>query len=320
MDMKRERFAAALVAAVMVLGCIGCSSNKNKDSSKAAKKNKDKSSSSSSVANNGGDELVTGDQSEVTLTAADGKYIMQAYDLLQSGQYSMRLVYTDPAGNETEIYRVVDGEDYYELQTNEIGSSGCVCVGGSAYDFDNVCGIYRKRTAGRPESLIETVVEQGLPATDTNIDPDDMRMYEVEEYTYTGGTYITVMDFYFDRETGLPVKYETMYKVEEENGDEGMTEVRTIKEIIFGSGGELVATDGETRELDRTVFDTSFLSVLVDFDSMTPEQRLGYCQAIFVTAGVTVDELISAAITEDKLKYISYEEFTSLVYTYGYDL
>lgn len=316
--MKRDKIAAVFAAAVLALGCVGCSSEKKKDSSKAAKKNKN--SSSLAAEDGGADKLLTDGQTEATRTALDGKFIMQAYDLLQSEQYSMRLVYTDPSGNETEIYRVVDGSDYYELQTNEIGSSGCVCAGGNAYDFDNVCGIYRKRTSGRPESLIETVVEQALPATDTNIDPDAARKYEVEEYTYTGGTYITVMDFYFDRETGLPAKYETRYKVEEENGDEGMTETRTIKEIIFRSGDGLIATDGETRELDRTVFDTAFLSGLADFDSMTPEQRLGYCQAIFVTAGVSAEELLSVGMTEEKLKYISYEEFTSLVYTYGYDL
>ena len=316
--MKRESIAAVLAAAVLALGCVGCSSQKNKDSSKAAKNKKN--SSASSAEESSADELVTDEQSEFTLTAQDGRFITQAYDLLQSEQYSIRLVYTDPMGNETDIYRVADGSDYYELQTNDIGSSGYICVDGNAYEFDNVCGIYRKRDSGRPESLIETVVEHALPATDTNIDPVEAGRYEVEEYTYTGGTYITVMDFYFDKETGLPVKYVTRYMVEEENGDEGMTETRTIKEIIFRSGDELIATDGESRELDRSVFDTSFLSGLVDFDSMTPEQRLGYCQAIFVTAGVSAEELTAAEMTDEKLKYIAYEDFTSLVYTYGYDL
>ncbi|MBQ8965522.1 hypothetical protein [Ruminococcus sp.] len=319
--MKANRLAAVLAAAVLVLGCTACGSKKdNKDSKKTAdKKNKD---TSSAVVNDDDsiDETVTDEQTESALTAVDGQFIMQAYDVLQSGQYSVKLTYTDPSGLKTDIYRVVDGSDYYELQKNEIGESGCICVNGTAYDFDNVCGIYRKRTSGKPESIIETVVEQKLPATDTHIDPNEAAEYEVEEYTYTGGTYITVMDFYFDKVTGLPAKYTTRYMVEEENGDEGMTETRTIKEILYGADGDLIATDGETHELDRDVFDTAFLSKLADFDAMTPEQKLGYCQAIFVTAEVTQEELDKAGMTEDKLRNISYEDFTSLVYTYGYDV
>lgn len=316
--MKRERIVAALAAAALMLGCVGCGSGKKKDSSKAA--NKDKNSSTAYEYDEViPDGSVTDEQSSAQ-TALSGRYIMQAYELMQSGHYSVRLVYTDPYGNETEIYRVMDGSNYYELQTGDIGSSGCICVNGIAYDFDNVCGIYSKRTSGRPESLIESVVKQALPATDTNIDPDEAHRYEVEEYTYTGVTYITVMDFYFDKETGVPVKYVTRYMVEEENGDEGMTEIRNIKEIIFESEDGLIATDGESRELDMTVFDTGFLSGLADFDSMTPEQKLGYCQAIFVKAGVSAEELADAEMTDEKLKYISYKDFTSLVYAYGYDL
>ena len=244
---------------------------------------------------------------------------MQAYDILTSQRYSMRLVYTDNYGFDTEIYRVVDGNNYYELQKGKNSECGCICVTGNAYDFDLVCGIYHKRTAGKPESVIVSVVEQDLPATETGIDPADAEKYEVEEYTYTGSTYITVMDFYFDRTTGMPVKYTTKYMVERENGDEGMTETRNVKELIYQSGDELIATDGEMREFDESVFDTSFISKLVDFDSMTPEQKLGFCQGIFVTAGVTADELNTAGMNEEKLRKISYEDLTTLVYTYGFD-
>lgn len=309
--MDRKKLAACLAVGVMIVGCVACSAGKKKDSSKAAENSSAQSEDSSR--NKAGD-------TEAALTAKDGQLITRAYDLLQSEQYSIRLVHTDPFGRETEIYRVVDGDDYYELQTTETGSSGCICVGGNAYDFDNVCGVYSKRTSGRPESLIETVVEQALPATDTNIAHDDAALYEVEEYTYTGGTYITVMDFYFDKETGMPVKYVTRYMVEEENGDEGMTEVRTIKEILFGSGNELVATDGESRELDKNVFDTAFLSELTDLDGMTAEQRLSFCRTLFMETGVSGEELAAEGMTDEMLKYISYEDLTLLVYTYGSDL
>ena len=310
-----------MTAAALVLCCASCGDKTNKDSSKAADKKKNITSSAVEESSAVDAQTTSGEDSgEPALTAVDGQFIMQAYDMLQSSQYVLRLTYTDPEGFDTDIYRVVDGDDYYEVQTNEIGESGCISVNGEAYDFDNVCGIYRRRTQGKPETLIETVVEERLPATDTNVDPNEAADLEVEEYTYTGGTYITVMDFYFDKVTGVPVRYTTRYMVEQENGDEGMTETRTVKEIMYGAGGELTATDGESHELDRTVFDTSFISKLADFDGMSPEQKLGYCQAIFVTANVTADELTEAGFDEEKLKKISYEELTSLVYTYGYDL
>ena len=320
--MKAYRSAAVLTAAALVLCCASCGDKKNKDSSKSAENNKIMTSSAAEESSkSSNDESATDgeDNAEPALTAVDGQFIMQAYDMFQSSQYSLRLTYTDPDGIETDIYRVVDGDDYYEVQTGDIGTNGCISVNGEAYDFDSVCGIFRKRTQGKPETLIETVVEQRLPATDTNIDPNEAAVYEAEEYTYTGGTYITVMDFYFDKQTGLPVKYTTRYMVEEENGDEGMTETRLVRDIMYGAGGELTASDGETHELDRTVFDTAFIKDLVDFDSMTAEQKLGYCQAIFVTANVTADELAEAGFGDDKLRNISYEDFTSLVYTYGYD-
>ena len=313
--MNTRKFAALLTAAALMMCCAGCGSKKNKDKKKTVK-SKDPVVVTTADEEIPEDVITTSEMTEPAPTAADGKYITKAYELLQSGHYSVRLTYTDPSGHDTEIYRLVNGADYYEIQKNEIGESGCICVSGYAYDFDNVCGIFRKRNSGRPESLIESVVEQKLPATDTNIDPNEAELYEAEEYTYTGGTYITVIDFYFDKTTGLPVKYITKYMVEEENGDEGMTETRTVKEICVDEGGELHTSDGETVEKDSSLFDLSFLSQLADFDSMTPEQKLGYCQAIFVTAGVTADELNDAQITDERLKYISYEDFTSLVYTF----
>ncbi|SEL25661.1 hypothetical protein [Ruminococcus albus] len=310
--MKIYKLAAVLTAAVLAFSCTACS-QKNSKKSKSAKKHK----TSSIVGNeSAADEIVTDGEAD-SVTSQDGVHIKQAYDLLKSDQYRIKLTYTDASGNETEITRLKDGDNYYELQTNEIGTSGFITVDGTSYDFDNVCGIYRKKNSAVPVSVIETVVEQDLPATDTHINAEDAKIYDVEEYTYTGGSYITVMDFYFDKETGLPAKYTTTYMVEAVNGDEGMTETRTINEISYGSEDELLTTDGQTKTVDKSVFDLSFLSGLVDFGVMTPEQKLGYCQAIFVTSGVSAEELSSAAMNDEKLKNISYEELTSLVYTYG---
>ena len=310
--MKIYKLAAVLTAVALAFSCAACSQKKSKKS-KSAKKN---NTSSTAADESAQDEIVTDGEVD-SVTSQDGVHIRQAYDLLKSDQYRIKLTYTDASGNETEILRIKDGENYYELQTNDIGTSGFITVDGTSYDFDNVCGIYRKRNSATPVSLIETVVDQDLPATDTHINAEDAKIYDVEEYTYTANSYITVMDFYFDKETGLPAKYTTTYMVEAVNGDEGMKESRTIQEITYGSDDEMLTTDGQTTAVDKSVFDLSFLSGLVDFGVMTPEQKLGYCQAIFVTSGVSADELTSAAMNDEKLKNISYEELTSLVYTYG---
>lgn len=259
------------------------------------------------------DDNVTDDMTEPIPTSLDGEYIMKAYKLLKSERYSVKITYTDPDGFMTDIYRVVDGDNYYEQRTNSLGESGSICIGENSYDYDKLCGIYRRRDEGRPESLIETVIDQALPATDINKDPNESAKYAVEEYTYTGDTYITVMDFYFDKVTGLPVKYTTRYVVEEENGDEGMTEIRTINEIIAEDSDSAV-TDGETAEIDRSVFDTSFIDKLTDFDRLGSEQKLSYCRTLFARVGVTQEQLDELDIDDDRIKGISYDELTALVY------
>ncbi|MBR1864042.1 MAG: hypothetical protein IJ806_08155 [Ruminococcus sp.] len=339
--MKMGRTAACLCAAVLVCGLAGCKGSEDKD------KNKNSLNDSSAVIS----ETVTQEpqpQVQAVRTAKDGKYIMQAYQFLQSETYSIKIGYTDHRGNNESIYRVVDGGNYYQLERNDIGCGGSIFLDGSGYDFDLVCGVYKENRSKRPESLIESVVEQDLPATSTHIDPIDAQKYAVEEYTYTGGTFITVMDFYFDRDCGLPVKYVTHYMVEEENGDESREEVRYIRDIypkaFFGlpedavidaqpTGGEDISTDGEdffdmdittdsqdgSQDIDRSVFDISFLDKLMDFDDMTGEQKQGFCTAIFVTAGVSTEELTGAGFNDESLKNISFDDFVSLVYEYGYD-
>lgn len=305
--MRPHCFAAAVTAMVTALCLAGCGAH--------ASSGKGDDDSSSAFTQYTADDNITDDMTEPMPTSLDGEYIMKAYKLLKSDSYSLRLTYTDPDGFNTSVYRVVDGGNYHEMRKNSLGESGSICVGENSYDYDNLCGIYRRRTSGRPESLIESVIDQALPATNINIDPNESAKYAAEEYTYTGDTYITVMDFYFDKDTGMPVKYTTRYIVEEENGDEGMTETRVINEIISGSGGETTATDGETAETDRSVFDTSFIDKLTDFDSLDAEHKPGFCRTLFARVGVTPEELDKMDMDDDDtLRKLSYDDLTALVY------
>ena len=321
--MELLRCVAAVSAAALIVSCCSCSGSEEKSDTK-----KKKDISSSKVEKLTTDEQTTKeDKDEIpVLTASQCEHIMQLYNFMSREDYSIDMDMTDAEGKVTHIYRVVRGDDYYQLQTDNVGTKGSIRLDGVSYDFDNVCGIYRQTDKDELDSIAKAVVEQDLPATATHIDPNDAAVYDVEEYTYTGSTYIAVIDFCFDRKTGVPVKYTTTYTVE---GVDDRKEVRVINSLkpegCFSADG--VTSDGEdittdTQEhtgIDDSVFDLSFTTKLKDFGALSEEARMGYCQAIFVTAGVSSDELAGEDITDEKLKNISYEDFIYLVYTYGYD-
>lgn len=342
--MIRLKITAALCAALIAVMCAACSdsgSDKDVSSKNSAVSEADKSDGKDSSSDNDADSSVGGNE-DSSQTDYSNTLLGRTYDFLNSESYSLRIKYTDFEGKVTEIYKVSDGDNFYQLQTNDIGESGSIRVGEECYDFDLVCGIYRKSSAEKPDSIIESVIEENLPMTSTHISEEDAEMYDVEEYTYTGDTYITVMDFCFDKSTGALVKYTSTYSVE---GEDDVTETREFYDFIPAFEPiEVLSSDGDSslaaedssvtesslddnssesepviQEIDRSVFNTDFIQTLVDFNNMTEERRLGYCQAIFVTAGVSADELAQAEITDEKLKTISYEEFTSVVYLYGYN-
>ncbi|MBR1739888.1 MAG: hypothetical protein IJ737_06310 [Ruminococcus sp.] len=280
--------------------------------------------------------------SHLPSTAAEGRYINMLYSLLKSGEYELKMKYTDCTGEEIDILRVVDGSDFYQLRTDSTGSSGVVKKDGTCYDFDMLCGIYRENSTRGLDDLVQGIVDGQLPMTRTRIDPVLANVYDVEEYTYTGDTYITVMDFYFDRETGLPVRYVTTYS----NEDGDLVETRDFEYIAPGSYFASLDTSGDdsssepqeegpyskwlmpsedeqlsvpetSEEIDVSLIDSSFLWAMNDFDSMTDDARKSYCMSTFWNQGVTQQELFEAGFDEEQLKHISFERFTYIVYTYG---
>lgn len=342
--MIRLKITAAFCAALIAVTCTACSnsgSDKNNSSKKASSNKTDSSYTNDSSA----DKESSPNSKDSALDNNNDTLLGRFCDFLSGESYSFRMKYTDFDGKVTDVYRVCDGNDFYQLQTNDIGESGSIRVGEECYDFDLVCGIYRKSSNEKLDSIIESILDEDLPQTATHIDEEDAQLYNVEEYTYTGDTYITIMDFCFDKSTGALVKYTSTYSVE---GDDDITETREFYDFIPAfepaedsfsvtdsgmdssadiqdssqSGSQdssFMPETGNSEGIDRSIFDASFINTLVDFNNMTEERRLGYCQAIFVTAGVTAEELAQAEITDEKLKTVSYEEFTSLVYLYGYN-
>ncbi|MGN0594582.1 MAG: hypothetical protein ACI4I6_05445 [Hominimerdicola sp.] len=310
--MKTKKILACAVTLLMCFTAVSCSKS---DSESSSEKSAESSSSSVSENSSSAAESSSADSEESSQTDEDsstlsesaveteqGEHIKKVYDFFKNENYTLKMTVTDSEEKVTEITRVVRGEDFFQLQKNNIGESGMVRVEDKTYDFNKVCGIYQNVTTTSLDNMIESVVDEQLPMTNTHVNEQDLEKYDVEEYTYTGDTYITILDFCFDKETGDLVKYTVTYSVE---GEDDMTEVREIAEM--------------STEIDESVFNTDFTETLTDFSSLAEDQRLGYCQGVCNTAGVTTDEMYEFGIDTDKLKTISYDDFVSLVYTYGYN-
>ncbi len=290
-----KKFVSAVCA---VLICVGVSACSNKNSNSSAQSNPD-SVSSSTPASDSADSVSAPDESSVAETSHIGEYLQQTAQIL-SGDYTMEctLSGTDIDG-EVEITRVVRGDDVYQLQQESLGSNGMLLLDGVCYNFDNVCGIYSTADTTPEINIIEQVVELNLDQTETHIQ-DSSEDYAVEEYTYTGDTYITVLDFYFEKESGSLAKYTVTYSVE---GQDDVTETREINRL--------------DSSIDETVFNTDFTESLADFDGMSEDQRLGFCQGICGSYGISTDDMNEMGITTDNFKTIAYDRFFRLVYTYG---
>ena len=308
-----KRLTACAAALLMCLTAVSCSDSANS----SAPEKKDSSSTSSTVSKADSDVLSKTDSeskkessslsessssAESMVENVQGEHIKKVYEFFKKEQYTLKMTVTESDESVTELTRVVRGDDFYQLQKSKIGESGTVRVNKKTYDFNKVCGILRTSTANSLDNMITSVVDEKLPMTFTHINEDDQKKYDVEEDTYTGDTYITILDFCFDKETGDLVKYTATYSVE---GEDDITEIKEITEM--------------SDKIDESVFNTDFTESLTDFNSLTEDQRLGYCQGVCSTAGVSTDEMYKFGIDTDKLKTISYDDFVSLVYTYGYN-
>lgn len=294
MDIKK--ICAALCACVVCLCAVGCSKD-SKDSSSATE-----SKANVSTADSEKSEDSKGDESD-----ADSKVLNEQGELIKKtaaifdGDYTLKTTCTEADGSKQEVVRAKKGGNIYLKVTSDIGTSGFIYVDGAGYDYDNVTGVYHKSDVTELDGVLESIVKQNLPRTYGHINSDEADDFDIEEYTYTGDTYITAIDLYFDKSDGSLKKYTQTFTIE---GSDDTVSEYTVDEL---SG-----------DADDSLFDVSQATSLVDFDSMSEDQRLGYCQGILNKAGVTTDDLSAGGYQTDDLKTISYDSFVSLVYTYGY--
>lgn len=283
--MKKMYRSAAIAAALGMLLC-GCSKS-------------GASGSSADVSAASGP-----DESAVVITEADlgklGSRLRPIAELFSKRHYTMECTLTGTDISEPiRIKRIVNGADEYQLQTEKLGSHGCVTLDGVHYDFDYVCGMYRE-TNSRPElSMIEQIAANGLSVTKSRRSASEDG-YDIEEYVYTGETYITTMDFYFEKSDGRLVKYDTVYSVE---GKDDIIETRTVERL-----------DGN---IDESVFNAYFSDELADYENMSEDQRIGFCKGLIGSWGITAEEMSDMGVSSTGLKNIDYNTLFRLIYTYG---
>lgn len=294
-----------ILACVCVLGiCIsafGCSESGGGSEAGSSEVSEQTSSQQSDTSQTeSAESAADSGESSAAEVSHIGEYLKSTAEIYSQGSYTLECTLTSTAfDGEVQLTRVVRNDDVYQLQQESMGKHGAITLDGKSYDFDYVCGMYRE-TENKPDlNVIEEIISLNLDRTNTHEDSEE-NGYVIEEYTYTGDTYITVLDFYFDKETKALVKYTTTYSVE---GQDDIVETRTVKRL--------------DNNIDESVFNTDFTSYLADFDSMSEDQRLGFCQGLCGSLGISTDDMYKMNITTDQFKTIDYDTLFKLVYTYG---
>ncbi|MBR6101201.1 MAG: hypothetical protein IKP95_02140 [Ruminococcus sp.] len=230
-----------------------------------------------------------------------GEHLARVAELIGKGKYTLECTLTSTQfEGEIKIKRIVDGSSKYQLQTEKLGSHGSVAVGGKSYDFDYVCGMYRETSEFPELDVISRIRDQGLAPSLRSSDRIAGEDLDTEQYVYTGETFITTMDFYFDKDDGRLVRYTTRYSVE---GRDDILETRIITRL--------------DDSVDSTVFNAYFADELVDFDSMSEEERQGFCRGVCARWGITSEALFEMGVSAADLKTIDYDTLFRLVYSYG---
>lgn len=292
-----KKIAAVMCVAAVCTAFAGCSDKDKSVSSAAADSSADSSAESAADSTPQEDTLSGSGQEEMQNI---GEYLRGVADIYATKNYTLECTLSSTEfDGEVKITREVKGDNVYQIQHESMGDHGTLTLDGVTYDFDNVCGMYRTAESSPSLNVVEEIISLDLEQTDTHEPPAEDE-YVIEEYTYTGDTYITVMDFYFDKTDKHLVKYITTYSVE---GQDDITETRVIDRL------------DET--VDESVFNTDFTNRLVDFDSMSEDQRLGFCQGICASFGITAENMYEMNITTDKFRNIDYDTLFELVYTYG---
>ena len=194
-------------------------------------------------------------------------------------------------------------------QTTDYGDikSYVVCTGNTTYRYDDKTKAFSRKVGEINEdptgNLIVQTVKQSLEPTRTHIDSQEEKKYDAEEYTYTAGTYITVLDFYFDKTTGELKKYTVTYSIE---GKDNEVETREIEKMSTVSAD--VPAFNEKELTDKGY---------VHFEGFTEQKREEFCRQVMRDNKITNETLYNVGLTTYDLKTVSYIDFASAVIAAG---
>lgn len=311
--MTRIKKALCLMTAVTAFAAAGCSAKDGGSEKKpdTAKDSPQTDSDNASAEDNSADTQGSADSSSETEAISPVLEDYQSGELLAEtaeifgGDYTYQLnvTYSDAPDTVCKLLQVCSGDNFY-MSVKEKNSEGLPAdtvylrLGDTAYDIDNNIGAYSPAVTDRGLNLIANIIDMRLDRTATHI-PQDTEGYTVEEYTYTGNTYITVYDFYFDENRELK-KYTAAYTVE---GQDELVETAEVLKL--------------ERTADEKYFSEDIFDGLDDFTAMSEDERLAFCQALCGRFQISTDNMYEMNITTDALKRISFEEFSLLVYGYA---
>ena len=292
---KRSLVVITALCMMLVSGCSKSSSSQDDTSSSAAE-------SSSEAVKESGDPRAA-DSSETQSPKQEGlsDRIKKAAAFFDNEEYEY-VCKVNGTGIDATITLVKNKGMYRQTTDYGIGQAYVICDGSNTYCYDTLTKCFIKEV-GKIQTepagnIITETVKNELQRTSTHINAQDAKTYDAEEYTYTGGTYITVLDFYFDKTSGDLKKYTATYSVEGRDDD-----VET-REIVKMSTKDITALSFKERALREEY---------ADYNSLTQDKREELCKKIMTERKMTDDDLYNAGLTVYDLKNVSYEKFFTAV-------
>ena len=320
MNFLKKTACTAAAVSLCIVNLTACSGNEIKQGGSSAdskavtasESKADEKAEEESAAENAGSTADSDTDSE-SVSEKDktevGELLAAAAEIFGSDYtFSAKITYSDEPESYAECTQARRGGDIYMHNTQVYPDSldydiTSLYLDGTIYEADNNIGAYRvfgesEEVNADEMSVVLLVANYGLERTSTHI-PADTEGMTVEEYTYTGDTYMTIYDFYFD-ESGALKKYTTVYSVEGEDDIIQTTEVISLE-----------------AQADESLFDLNIFDGMKAFDELTEDERLGFCQQMCGKFSVTTDMMNEMSITTDDFKTIDLSRFSTLIQTYG---
>lgn len=293
-EMSFFRRTVIMLAVFVFILSAGCS---KKDSSSSAKDESSVTESSSADSSDG-----SKDSSEAEpVPTEQGDKIKAAAKFFDNEKYEF-VCKVSGIGADAVITIVKDTGVYSQVTDYGFAKSYIYCKGSETFRYDDVTKCFAhdlSSVTNAPKgNIISETVKKNLPQTGSHINKELAEKYDVEEYTYTGGTYITVLDFYFDKNKGALSRYTVNYTVE---GKDDETEVRDVIKM-------------DTTDVRKTEFSENKLREdYTDFNAMSETERDSFCRKMLEKAGAKEEDLLSAGLTMFELKKISYADFSAFM-------